>query len=228
MVEFPLELQGIAIDVADGPPTESEKYVQLLRGVGKIEEACDLIGYPAFIKSGIFSDKHHWSCFVENKASVFKAVVSIIYNWACVGGMDDSEIFVVRELIPTKPYMLFEGKMPVTKERRYFAEGGKCYWHQPYWPREAFPDWAEVNLLGHSSLEYALGLLNEETEEEVHRLSALARSITTAIPGAWSIDFLQDIYGKWWLIDMAEAEKSYVNRSHEGGTRWLDPKELRA
>lgn len=224
LVEFPLDLQGIALEAAESPNLDPTSHEKLFAGIRKIEEACDLFGYPVFIKTGIFSDKHQWSCFVENKEAVKKAVITIVYGWAMVGGFgsDESEFFVIRELLPTKPYMLFEGKMPVTKERRYFAEGGKVTWHQPYWPRDAFPDWATVDLLGHSSIDYALELLNEETEEEVHRLSALARSITTAIPGAWSIDFLQDIYGKWWLIDMAEAHKSYVNKNYEHGTRWLD------
>lgn len=220
LVEFPLELQGICLNAAEGESSEEERAV-LARGISKVEEMCDLFGYPVFIKTGVFSDKHNWTCHVPDKASVTKAVVQIVYNWACVGGTDDSEFIVIREMIPTKPYLLFDRKMPVTKERRYFAENGKVTWHQPYWPREAFPDWTDTDLLGHVSLDHALSLLNEETEEEVRRLSALAASITTAIPGAWSVDFLQDIYGKWWLIDMAEAGKSYINKDYDKGTAWL-------
>lgn len=224
LVEFPYEVQMSILNLAEDDEVSEEEKKEIDRGISKIEEACDLFGYPCFIKTGIFSDKHNWTCHVENKASVKQAVVMIVYNWACVGGMggDDTNWFAVRKLIPTKPYMLFDGKMPVTKERRYFAEDGKVTRHQPYWPREAFPEWAKVDLLGHESIESALALLNEETEEEVLYLSKLARSVSKAIPGAWSMDFLQDVDGKWWLIDMAEAHKSYVDKTYEGAEKWLD------
>lgn len=223
LVEFPYELQLRLIDSCEGIALREEDQKELDRGISKIEEMCDLFGYPCFIKTGIFSDKHNWSCFVPNKDSVRKQVAQIVYNWACVGGLgsDDSNWFIVRKLIPTKAFMLFEGKMPVTRERRYFAADGKVTWHQPYWPREAFPSWADVDLLGHESIEAALALLNEETEEEVRYLAGLASSITKAIPGAWSIDFLQDILGKWWMIDMAEAHKSYMDKNYQDGTKWL-------
>lgn len=223
LVEFPLDLHGIALNTIEEDKVTAEEAAALERGISKVKEMTDFFGYPCFIKTGIFSAKHQWYCYVKDAESVKSAVMNIVYHWALVGGFgsDDSEFFVIRELIPTKPFMLFEGKMPVTRERRYFAEDGKVFWHQPYWPKEAF-ERHEVDLLGHESVDAALALLNEETEEEVRRLKALAESISTAIPGAWSIDFLQDVNGKWWLIDMAEAKKSYINRNYEGGRKWLD------
>ena len=223
LIEFPLELQGSILNMAESDAVTDEEKKAVLRGISKVREMTDLFGYPCFIKTGIFSSKHQGHCFVKSSEDVIDAVTNIIYDWACVGGFgaDDSEFIVVREMLPTKPYMLFEGKMPVTRERRYFAEDGKVFWHQPYWPKEAF-ERHEVDLLGHESIDAALALLNDETEEEVHRLKALAESISTAIPGAWSIDFLQDVGGKWWLIDMAEAKKSYINRDYEGGRKWLE------
>lgn len=223
LVEFPYELQLAIISVAENETLDEPTQKAVERGISKVVEMCDLFGYPCFVKTGLFSDKHNWSCHVESRERVKEAVFNIVYSWACVGGMgtEDSNYIVVRRLIPTKAHMLFERKMPVTKERRYFAENGKVSWHQPYWPREAFPDWAEVDTLEYPSIDAALEVLNAETEEEVRYLSGLAESITTAIPGAWSIDFLQDVDGRWWLIDMAEAHKSYVNTKYEGGRKWL-------
>jgi hypothetical protein len=224
LVEFPYELtEHVLYGVEDGQlPEDAQKALD--RGISKIEEMCDLFGYPCFIKTGIFSDKHNWGCFVPDRESVRSKVIQIVYSWACVGGFgaDDSEWFVVRELIPTKPAMLFDGKMPVTRERRYFAVDGEVKWHQPYWPREAFPEWTHVDLLGHESIEAALASINEETEEEVRYLSSLASSISKAVGGDWSIDFLQDANGRWYMIDMAEARKSYVDKTYKHGKRWID------
>jgi hypothetical protein len=221
LIEFPLDLQMLCLRAFEDEELGDDEKEQLERGISKVREMTDLFGYPVFVKTGLFSDKHSWSCYVPDREALGRAIVQIVYSWACVGGMEESEFIVVREMIPTRPYMLFAGRMPVTRERRYFAEDGEVKWHQPYWPREAFPEWAKTDLLGHESIEVALGHLNDETEEEVQRLSALARSISTAIPGAWSMDFLQDIHGNWWLIDMAEAHKSYINKNYEEGKRWL-------
>lgn len=224
LVEFPYEVQLSILNLSENDQVTEEDKKALDRGISKVQEMCDLFGYPCFIKTGLFSDKHNWSCHVESQDAVRQAVCQIVYNWACYGGMglDDTNWFVVRKLLPTKPYMLFEGKMPVTRERRYFAQDGKVLWHQPYWPREAFPAWAKVDLLGHESIEAALALMNEETEAEVHYLAGLASSISKAIPGAWSIDFLEDKDGKWWMIDMAEAQKSYVDKNYQDGKKWLE------
>lgn len=221
MVPFRLDVQVLVLDASEERLDEAST-AKLHAAIKGVEDAAALFKFPLFIKTGIFSDKHNWNCFVASPDKLRRNLVDIIYNWFCVGGIENSNWIVIREMIPTKPFLLWDEKMPVTREWRYFVEDGKIFWRQPYWPRRAFPSWATTDLLGHESIEQALEIMNEEKREDFDRLSALALSINKSIPGAWSIDFLQDVDGKWWLIDMAEAPKSFIDREYPHGRRWLE------
>ena len=52
--------------------------------------------------------------------------------------------------------------------------------------------------------------INHESDEEVEYLTGVCERVAEYLPGIdWSVDFLRDIHGKWWLIDMGEAYKSW-------------------
>ena len=170
----------------------------------KVEEACDAIGYPCFIKNSLYSGKHSWkyTCFVENRSKIKSHLKNLTDDCYCVGA-GDSLFIIVRKLIETSPAFYAFEDMPITKERRYFVKDGKVTFHHPYWIPKAIHkpsciDWEDK-----------LTQLNWESDEEIQLLTHLSEKVSNAIDGAWSVDWLQDIHGDWYLIDMALEHNSF-------------------
>lgn len=186
----------------------SERVNQFLR---ELNLALDNMGYPAFIRSGIMSAKHDWekSCYIPKALSLndlANHVYTILEMNAMAWGTSLPTCFVVRELIKTAPvFHAFYGKMPITKERRYFINDGKVQCHHPYWPEEAFRDDDKLSDYKKLSLE----IMNYEPDIEVRLLTEMSEFVATKFPGYWSLDWLQDVTGKWWAIDMAQGERSF-------------------
>lgn len=56
-----------------------------------------------------------------------------------------------------------------------------------------------------------LAEMNTISDSDLTQLIEHAQAVTRILGGYWSVDFLQDAAGKWWLIDMAEGDLSFVN-----------------
>jgi len=197
-------------DYVNGENTDRTKTFS-----ASVKEAADMMGYPCFLRSGIMSGKHSWNgtCFIENKDINFNShIYKIIECNAMAWGVALPTSFFVREMITTAPaFHAFRGLMPVTKERRYFFNGGVTICHHPYWPSEAIEgntkeDW-----------ENKLISLNNEHSTEITHLTELTDKVAKHFEGFWSLDWLQDINGKWYAIDMAPGAKSY----HWKDCEWL-------
>lgn len=55
--------------------------------------------------------------------------------------------------------------------------------------------------------------INKETKKEVNHLKKLSLIVGKELGKLhdnWSIDWLQDKDGNWWLIDVAVKEQSYI------------------
>jgi hypothetical protein len=173
-----------------------------------IKATCRRHGVPCFLRTGQGSGKHSWDqcCYVSDVDRVGNNVVCLV-EWS--HGVDimglPHDVWAVRDLIPTSP--LFRctrfGNFPVTREFRFFMDGDVHV--QPYWPPEAIEqgapnvdDWRE-----------RLETASELSGSELEYLSGLARRAVQAVGGYWSIDFLQDASGEWWLCDMAVGERSF-------------------
>jgi len=121
---------------------------------------------------------------------------------------------IARKLIPTTAvFLAFDGNLPITKERRYFVQDDKVVCHHPYWPPDAFVRrdggcWANEAIF--PRWRKALCDMNQQDAEEVELLSRLSSDIGRELGGAWSVDWLwSEQEGQWYMIDMAEADKSY-------------------
>lgn len=59
-------------------------------------------------------------------------------------------------------------------------------------------------------------LLNEvnRQDEEVDLLEDVTGKVAQRFSGSWSVDYLRDAEGMWWLIDMAPAERSWCWHEH--------------
>lgn len=191
-------------------------YGENVKGIDKfITELCGAsteVGTPTFLRTGYSSNKHDWngSCFLDKETLKDKnKILSHIQNLVehssvmMIDRFTPCDFWAVREFIETEPYFTyFNGKMPITKERRFFINNGKIECSHSYWPDKIFND-KEV------------GTLNEFSKEDKRTMIGMANYIAGKFSGAWSVDFLKGKNGIWYCIDMAIAECSYHEKHTE-------------
>lgn len=181
--------------------------------ISELKAAGRAVGFPAFLRTGHTSGKHEWkdTCFWSDPEKIASHVYSImVYSeMTQVWGLP-LDVWAVREFLKTDPaFRAFSGRMPITRERRYFIRDGKVEFHHPYWPPDAIrghaddPDW-----------ELKLEALNVETPEEVERLTNLSETVGREFKGYWSLDWLFS-EGQWWCTDMAMGDRSFRWDSYE-------------
>lgn len=206
-VPLSFELQEAILENLDLSPECMSNLQGIVR---EIEDMGARHGFPLFIKTSFTSNKHEWatSCCLESADP--DAVLNQLANIVGSQGFSPYPIsasLLIREMLDTAPaFHAFEG-MPVTQEFRFFAGAGRVDGYQPYWPAHSIQnpsveDWAQ-RLEGISKLKPA----------DLQHLIGMASAVTSKLEGDWSVDFLKDRQGKWWLIDMAEGALSYRNES---------------
>jgi ATP-grasp domain, R2K clade family 2 len=165
-------------------------------------------GYPCFLRTGMTSHKHGWdrTCFVTDPEKLMHHVFALVEFSGVVDFMGlPANVWVVRRLIHTKPLFHAFRNFPVTREFRVFVDGGKVACVHPYWPvasiKQGRPDYSawEALLVQESLL----------TPAEKQTLVEIAQQASVNLPGAWSIDLLQDADGEWWVTDCADAGSSF-------------------
>ncbi len=174
--------------------------------LSELMAAGETVGYPCFLRTGHGSAKHDWdkTCFVSKKEDFGQHVYNIVEWSGCVDIVGlPTDVWAVRQWIQTWPeFYAFRG-MPITREFRVFATDGHIDCIHPYWPQDAIreptaEDWQE-----------RLKRMSRLTAPGERHLRDLAQRATSAVPGAWSVDCLQDRTGSWWLTDMAESDLSW-------------------
>lgn len=176
--------------------------------MGRLGAAVEEVGAPCFLRTGHGSGKHEWvdTCYVGQKAKLGYHVWALV-EWSHlvdIMGLP-TDVWAVRELIETKPlFHAFRGHMPITREFRAFADDDEVETILPYWPPGAIerPDAEDWHVRLHEASTISL--------DEYVLLSSFALEAVKAVGGGyWSVDFLQDCDGLWWLTDMADGERSY-------------------
>jgi hypothetical protein len=170
---------------------------------------------PVFLRTDEFSYKHKWkdSCFLgdaQNLASHLAQIISGSREAGIIGL--PIEAIAIREFIPMDTrFYAFNGDMPVNSERRYFIRDGKIVCHHPYWVEDAIEEWASAASRTElpSNWKDMLRGLNLESAEEKRLLTGYSEKVAKSISGYWSVDFCRAKDGRWWLIDMAEGDKSW-------------------
>lgn len=181
--------------IADGKKTDA-----FIRLVTDVDDARKRLGGEAFLRTGQTSNKHEWerTCHLTDKS----VVTSNVYNLIEFSMMVDLPYttWAVRKMIETSAVTTaFEG-MPIARELRLFVKAGKVVCAHPYWPHEALDDQANVTADQIAALQQMPAMAE---------ITAMAEYISQHFQGAWSVDFLEDIEGKWWVTDMALASTSY-------------------
>jgi len=167
------------------------------------------IGYPLFMRTDQSSGKHEWkdTCYVDREKVLFSHIFNLfVSNWcADVLGLPFKAL-VFREYIPMDSgFTAFPGRLPISRERRYFVKDGEVVCHHPYWPEDALAE-ADPST---SAWRDILRDMNSESSLEVEILSAYARALGDELRGAWSIDFCRSKAHKWFFIDAALSADSW-------------------
>jgi len=88
------------------------------------------INYPCFLRTGHFSGKHDWekTCFVKDSMDLRGNLIELanmeeIYG-AVAAAKNPQCVWVVREMLPTKPQVTCEkyGNFPIARELRVFVD----------------------------------------------------------------------------------------------------------
>lgn len=195
-------------------PEGWEAFLANLRGA-----IAEIGGVPCFLRTGQTSGKHQWrdTCYLADLDELGRHVAALVEFSELVDLMGlPSDVWVVRRLIKTAPLFTAFNGFPVTREFRVFVEDGAIKCTHAYWPVSAVEegraddaDW-KVKLYGAS-------FFSDSDGQTVH---ALARQAGSALPGAWSVDVLQDADGKWWLTDCADAGCSFHWEGCPNEKRW--------
>jgi len=171
-----------------------------------LQGAIELVGIPCFLRTGMGSGKHNWKncCYLDDPAKLKQHIFNLV-EWSHLVdfmGLDHS-VWVVREMLPTKPKFLCQryGDMPVVREWRYFVDGDKLLYGIPYWPEDAL----EEGQPNDENWRVCLSYLHEEPGPEVVELATKAGG---CVGGKWSVDVLEG-QDQWYVTDMAIAEVSY-------------------
>ena len=211
-------------DILDNRGSD-EAMQEIKRLSDEVHAFAKVHGYPVFLKNGLFSAKHDWqnTCCVSEGSNVIANIAGIVARWGMVGATPSFEL-VVRKMIDTIPaFHAFYGEMPITREFRFFSSAENVVSYQPYWPEGAI----ERQSVDVDNWRELLASMNQLTPLEKTELIAKASLVASKLSGewpdfhaeksdSWSIDFLQDKHGNWWLIDVAQAHESYKMNDHEG------------
>lgn len=188
--------------------------------IDKIVAAVERHNGNAFLRTGQGSGKHDWerTCFLKqpDRETIIQHVTALV-EWSEMVDMLGlpTNVWVVREMLPTVPiFHAFKG-MPVTRERRYFVSDGRVVCHHSYWPEDALASWFDrlaeyPKTAGEVPADWRgkLAEINVESPDEVALLAERSERVAKVIGGQWSIDWLQTKWG-WFLTDMAVAGDSY-------------------
>jgi hypothetical protein len=208
IIRMPREALDDIYNLFDGVPMKGKADATFV----EIETACDAMGYPCFLRTGLTSGKHSWkeTCFVTKIEDVQEHVINLVEHSELVDLMGLAcDVWVVREMLPTTPVAIAPNfrDMPICREFRFFVDGGTLTCFHPYWPFEALEQ-------GGVAIPFAaddgpdFGPLFMLNDDEQCYLSALACRAGAALGGAWSVDLLETTRG-WFLTDMAQASTSY-------------------
>lgn len=187
---------------------DGERTVEFDRLVGAIRTTIERkarYGYPCFLRTGLFSGKHHWldTCLIDSSKNIGQHVYNLIEESECVDIMGlPYDRWVVRRLLKTEPAFTAWRGLPITREARVFFndDGVVCY--HPYWPPGALDTYSKPSI---DNWQERLTELNTFSFAPVLALTERARK---AFTGYWSIDFLW-AEDQWWVIDMAHGQRSW-------------------
>jgi hypothetical protein len=201
-------------------PSGFTLFLEQLRAAG------DQLGWPAFLRTGHTSGKHHWkrTCYLPSADKLSQHVAALVELSACADVMGlPTNVWCMREMLPTKPVFTAPafGDMPICREFRAFVDGGEVKCLHPYWPHEAlmrgFPSLRADSFEERHELPCDFDLPDDFEEkyaalsdlgDDEETIRTLASQAGAALGGTWSVDLLDTDRG-WYVTDVAEAARSF-------------------
>jgi hypothetical protein len=177
--------------------------------LGELRNACERIGYPAFLRTDLASAKHYGpKAFRVARPDRLEECIFRTFEDNCLKDLSGgTQAFMVREYLSIDSMFTAFGGLPIGREWRVFADqdGGRC--HHFYWPEDAFSYERNLPATWQADLAIAATSLDEERRASLYDMAH--RAVRAIGYSAWSVDFALDTSGKWWLIDMATAARSW-------------------
>lgn len=179
-----------------------------------LAEAGDRLGYPFFLRTDLTSAKHRWkeSCYVTDKRDLYRSVYTLVeFSFGCDLLGLPVNAFVARKYIPMATiFTAFRYGLPVNPERRIFIRDGKALCYHPYWNEEAIEDGTPPEMLPQGWRQILEKANSDPPGGDRRRLLyQMAEEVGERLPGYWSVDFCLGKDNMWYLIDMAEGERSW-------------------
>lgn len=187
--------------IFDGKPVEARHFDRLQR-------SADRIGYPCFMRTDYLSGKHDYerSCLIEKPEDVTRNLAVLLEHHLMVFGVPDPTAICFREFLRLEStFRAFQG-LPIAREWRFFVRDGQPECEHFYWPEDAIEDYGHRPALPDDWRERLQALRADAPPEQTREW---AQRISRRLGGAWSVDVAYDVDGRWWLIDMAEADRSW-------------------
>lgn len=197
-------------------PKEDEEIVKAYleeRVIPKLKEM-GLTGH-VFVKNGRFSNKFNanGTCNLYGLHELYRAIILINYEAMCCGAEGADEI-VVRKFIESshgKTPCIYNG-LPLRPEFRVFYDfdAREPIFTANYWDYDyVYPhlyDATDKIVFEHEH-ERVEGAFMQHKDAVQVMVSDAMRDVQ-GLTGQWSVDVLLDEQGKFWLIDMAIAQRS--------------------
>lgn len=165
-----------------------------------------------FLKNSTFSNKFNAMDCLSYRDRVAASVININYAALCLGAGGIDEI-VIRERIEhdsSSTPTIYNG-LPFRTEFRVFYDFDrqKVLYTVNYWDYDyVYPNLHD--LTDKIVFDYMKDKMQQSFEDNKETVEKLVTEHMTnvGLTGKWSIDFMLDESGKFWLIDMAVAESS--------------------
>lgn len=174
--------------------------------------------FPCFFKLATRSLKHalYGECMIfQTKEDFISKIPEIIYGMAANYDNDRyvSNTFCFRELLDIDYSVNNYGQMPLINEYRTFIKDGKITAFMPYYSYESFAQnflkYGEKRPEKHEECRIAYDKIVKLTESDKKEIERISFEISKVMPAHHSLDIMQDLHGKWWIVDMQPAEMSF-------------------
>lgn len=190
---------------------DGEKPLDIDEIMEQIARAGEELGYPVFLRTDYLSGKHSWNLCcggLTDRTKIHEVVANLVNESALAD--QPLTMFLAREMLEVTPiFHAFRMGLPVSREFRFFVKEGEVYHIQPYWPEDALKNYVDDGLENWAEV---LRKVSTLTPEEYAPLAEMTKRISldeNLRCKGWSVDWLCDAKGKWWLTDMAVDTVSY-------------------
>lgn len=186
--------------------------------------------WPFFLRTGQGSGKHSWghTCYVDVERRPLDAHIVQLVEWSHMVSLFGlpHDVWVVRRLLPTKPLttmMRYDG-FPLVREVRCFVEGGKVVCAHPYWPLGSLEKGLELHQTRRARAKELFDqMLWNDADAAKFMVVAQAVADIFKDDGAWSVDLLETVDGRWFCTDMATAAQSFHYEGCPNETKFGTP-----